>query len=67
MFSIAGITAFLGFLQVVAALRWSEQYVGFNLNENQHAQNPLNYSGVWENHTYHPSPQNWRFPFYTVR
>jgi alpha-1,3-glucan synthase len=26
----------------------------------------MDYKGEWQNHTYHPSPDNWRFPFYTV-
>jgi alpha-1,3-glucan synthase len=38
----------------------------WNLNSNQQAVNPLEYSGEWEGHAFTPSPQNWRFPFYTV-
>jgi alpha-1,3-glucan synthase len=37
----------------------------YNLNQNQTAENPLDYWGKWEDHTFNPSPENWRFPFYT--
>ncbi|KAF2667663.1 alpha-1,3-glucan synthase [Microthyrium microscopicum] len=39
--------------------------VNYNLNQNQNAQNPLEYAGKWDNHTFYQSPGNWRFPFYT--
>jgi alpha-1,3-glucan synthase len=48
------------------ALRYDPAQVGFNLNENTTAVSPLDYWGNWKKHTYHPSPSNWRFPFYTV-
>jgi alpha-1,3-glucan synthase len=38
----------------------------FSLNTNQSATDPLQYDGAWENHQYHPSPENWRFPVYTI-
>ena len=38
----------------------------FSLNTNETATDPLDYSGEWENHTYQPSPNNWRFPVYTI-
>ena len=51
---------------VVTALRYDPDQAGYNLNENQTAVNPLDYWGSWENHSYNPSPGNWRFPFYTL-
>ncbi|KAH0360816.1 putative alpha 1,3 glucan synthase, partial [Aureobasidium melanogenum] len=36
----------------------------WNLNTNQAATSPLEYSGTWQDHTFYPSPDNWRFPFY---
>ena len=54
------------FAASVAALRYDPQYVDYNLNQNQAAVNPLDYWGEWDNHTFHPSPENWRFPFYTL-
>jgi alpha-1,3-glucan synthase len=48
------------------ALPYDPDQVPFNLNRNQTATHPLDYSGQWENHTYHPSPGNWRMPFYTI-
>lgn len=48
------------------ALRWSPEHVGYNLNENQEATVPTEYWGEWDNHTYYPSPTNWRFPFYVL-
>lgn len=50
----------------VKALRWSPEHVGYNLNENRDAIDPTDYWGEWQNHTYHPSPTNWRFPFYVA-
>jgi alpha-1,3-glucan synthase len=47
------------------ALRYDERYVDWNLNMNQDAVDPLDYFTVYDNHTYHPSPDNWRFPFYS--
>ncbi|PVH93295.1 glycosyltransferase family 5 protein [Periconia macrospinosa] len=55
---------FLPFL--VSCLKFDPQFVDYNLNENQAAVNPLDYSGEWKDHTFHPSPKNWRFPFYTL-
>lgn len=51
---------------LVFSLKFDAQEVGYNLNENTAAINPLDYSGEWPNHQYHPSPSNWRFPFYTL-
>lgn len=51
---------------VVQALRYDPAYAEYNLNTNQQAVSPLDYSGERDGHTYHPSPDNWRFPFYTV-
>ena len=49
-----------------SAFRYDEKYVRWNLNENQQAINPLEYWGEWTDHSYTPSPRNWRFPFYTL-
>lgn len=59
-------TFFLFVLQCCAALRYDPVHVGFNLNENETATRPQDYWGQWENHTYQPSPSNWRFPFYVL-
>ncbi|TPX22463.1 hypothetical protein DIZ76_014335 [Coccidioides immitis] len=40
--------------------------VGYNLNENKSAAHPAEYWGQWPDHDYFPSPDNWRFPFYTL-
>ncbi|KAF2179311.1 glycosyltransferase family 5 protein [Zopfia rhizophila CBS 207.26] len=53
-------------LFLVSALRYDNQFVGYNLNENQTATNPLDYWGEWKDHKFHPSPSSWRFPFYTL-
>ncbi|ORY13406.1 putative alpha-1,3-glucan synthase [Clohesyomyces aquaticus] len=50
----------------VLSLRWDPAHEGWNLNLNQSAVNPLDYWGEWDNHTFHPSPKNWRFPFYVL-
>ena len=60
------LAAFVGLLASVQGLRYDPEQVGWNLNENQAAVNPLDYWGEWDNHTFNPSPTNWRFPFYIV-
>ena len=49
-----------------SALRYDPNEVDYNLNQNQQAINPVDYDGKWEDHEFHPSPLNWRFPFYTA-
>ena len=51
---------------VIECLRYSPEHEGYNLNENKDAIHPVDYWGQWENHTYHPSPANWRMPFYDL-
>lgn len=58
--------ALLVLVSIVTAYRYDPQYVQWNLNTNQQAINPLDYSGQWDGHEYTPSPKNWRFPFYTL-
>jgi alpha-1,3-glucan synthase len=66
MFFVA-ILLYLGLaVEVVTCLRYAPEYARWNLNTNQEAIHPLDYSGTWENHTYNKSPQNWRFPVYTL-
>lgn len=52
--------------QSTFALRYDPQFLQWNLNENKTAKNVLDYWGKWPEHTYQPSPPNWRFPFYTL-
>lgn len=57
----------LGLLSVTTVgWPYDESLVDYNLNENKTAEGPINYWGEWPNHTYHPSPDNWRFPIYTI-
>jgi len=53
-------------LSFTQALRYHPEHVGYNLNENETAVEPRHYDGKWSNHTFHPSPSNWRFPFYVL-
>jgi alpha-1,3-glucan synthase len=64
---------YLGFALLVltfssssTALRFDQQYVDYNLNQNQAAVDVNDYYGIWDNHTFTPSPSNWRIPFYTL-
>jgi alpha-1,3-glucan synthase len=50
----------------IHALQYDPTMVQWNLNQAQHADDPMDYWGEWHNHTYNPSPENWRFPFYTL-
>ncbi|KAJ5569634.1 uncharacterized protein N7459_009064 [Penicillium hispanicum] len=45
---------------------YDESLVDYNINENETATSPMEYWGAWPNHTYYPSPKNWRFPIYTL-
>ncbi|KAL4786852.1 hypothetical protein BJX76DRAFT_62583 [Aspergillus varians] len=45
---------------------YDEGLVEYNLNENKSAESPLDYWGAWPDHEYHPSPDNWRLPTYTI-
>jgi alpha-1,3-glucan synthase len=56
----------LSIIPVAKALIFDPEQVGFNLNENKTATNPLDYWGEWIGHGYHPSPENWRMPFYVL-
>jgi len=58
----------LASLSALASASWyDEAEVDWNLNVNQQAANPLEYSAPpWDDgHQYNPSPSNWRFPFYS--
>ena len=63
--SISSFSSLL-FASSVAALSYDPAYQDYNLNQNPNAVHPTDYWGQWENHTYNPSPENWRFPFYTI-
>ena len=54
------------FSAAALALRYDPQEVLYNVNTNKTATDPLDYWGQWENHTFHPSPPNWRMPMYTL-
>ena len=61
----------LGLLSVLlaattTALIYHPEYVEYNLNQNQTATHPLDYWGEWEGHEFTASPEDWRFPFYTL-
>ena len=53
-------------LSPVIGLKYDQEQVQWNLNTNQDAVHPLDYSGEWNDHVFNPSPSNWRMPFYTV-
>lgn len=48
------------------ALKYDPTQTAYNLNTNESAVDPLDYSGEWQSHKFTPSPSNWRMPFYTV-
>jgi alpha-1,3-glucan synthase len=52
--------------RLVHSLRYSAQYVDYNLNQHPTATNPLDYVGYWQGHNFTASPENWRFPVYTL-
>ncbi|KAJ4291326.1 Cell wall alpha-1,3-glucan synthase ags1 [Collariella sp. IMI 366227] len=48
------------------SLPYFPEYEEYNLNENKAATNPIEYWGEWRDHAFHPSPENWRMPFYSL-
>ncbi|KOC10533.1 alpha-1,3-glucan synthase Ags1 [Aspergillus flavus AF70] len=56
------------FATTVKAWPYEESLSAYNLNENKSATNPAQYWGEWPDHKgkYFPSPDNWRFPVYTL-
>ncbi|KAL4864230.1 hypothetical protein BDV12DRAFT_205867 [Aspergillus spectabilis] len=56
------------FFCCVFAFCWpyDESLADYNLNENKTAESPIDYWGAWPDHEYHPSPDNWRLPTYTI-
>lgn len=60
------VIATFSFVKHTLAYNYDPKWTQYNLNTNKDAQHPLEYSGEWEGHQYHPSPRNWRFPFYTL-
>lgn len=52
-------------LKAATALQYDPAYTNWNLNMNEDTANPMEYYTTYDNHTYHPSPENWRFPFYS--
>lgn len=54
------------FCERVTSWPYDLEQVGYNLNENVLATDPAEYWGEWPDHEYFPSPENWRFPFYTL-
>jgi alpha-1,3-glucan synthase len=51
---------------LTSSLLYNLDQLDWNLNQDADAVDPLDYWGEWENHTYSPSPENWRFPFYST-
>jgi alpha-1,3-glucan synthase len=70
MFSVWRRPSLLGLLLSsnlpLTAFRFDPRYAEFNLNQNETASDRLDYRGSWPGHEYHPSPKNWRFPFYSL-
>ncbi|KAI5360905.1 putative glycosyl hydrolase, family 13, catalytic domain, starch synthase, catalytic [Septoria linicola] len=65
MAMLALFVAFCSFF-LVTAYKYDPAYTEYNLNQNQTAVHPLDFWGEWNGHNYTASPDNWRFPFYTL-
>ena len=67
MGALLGSLVFLSFFSPSAlSLPYLLEYEAYNLNQNKSATSPLEYWGEWPDHTFHPSPDNWRMPFYSL-
>ena len=62
----SGILILLLISVTVLCSPYSEPLVDYNLNQNKSATHPIDYWGEWPDHEYFPSPDNWRFPVYTI-
>ncbi|KAK3367350.1 putative cell wall alpha-1, 3-glucan synthase [Lasiosphaeria ovina] len=56
----------LALVPFALGLRFDPAFEDYNLNQNKTATNPLDYWAERPGFTYTPSPDNWRFPFYTL-
>jgi alpha-1,3-glucan synthase len=54
------------FISLCLTAPWTAETAPYNLNQNQNTKNPVEYHVDWPGHQYYPSPDNWRFPFYTL-
>ena len=54
------------FLLGVCSLRYDPSQTSYNINTNQTAYDAIDYWGEWQNHSFTPSPLNWRLPFYSL-
>lgn len=54
------------FATTVVGWPYDESFLQYNLNQNKTATNPADYWINWPDHTYFPSPDNWRSPVYTL-
>lgn len=67
LFAFPFLAHFLPQLPVVVASPYHDELVDYNLNVNQDATSPLEYTTTRANKTYTLSPENWRaLPVYTV-
>ena len=65
MYLLWKLSVLLCSLSFTTSLRYDPDQIEFNLNQNESATHPLDYAGEWSNHTFNPSPANWRMPFYS--
>lgn len=64
---LTALVASICFSSLTYASPYRPDLTSYNLNVNQSAQYPTDYSTTRSNTTYTPSPQNWRsIPFYTI-
>lgn len=66
MFSLLPLALLSTLTATTYGLPYLPDQVDYNLNQNETATNPADYNGTWDGHTYTPSPENWRMPFYTI-
>ena len=64
--SVQSFLSVLLFITTTFSLPYLPEYEAYNLNQNKAAKTPLEYWGEWEHHQFHPSPENWRMPFYSL-
>jgi alpha-1,3-glucan synthase len=53
-------------LPLVLSAIWTPENDAWNMNQKREATKVEEYDVLYQGHTYFPSPQDWRFPFYTI-
>ena len=66
IYKIFKMKCWIQFISLVLSSPLSPLNHKYNLNQAERESNPLFYKSGWQKSNYFPSPESWRFPFYTL-